>query len=83
MAKEKQSIGKVIHYYPNIGVGVVELTKGLKVGDNITIEGSNSFEQTVTSMQIEHKVLKEAKAKQTIGLKLDKEVKKGDLVYKA
>ena len=52
MAKEKQSIGKVIHYYPNIGVGVVELTNGLKVGDNITIEGSNSFEQTVTSMQI-------------------------------
>ena len=79
----KTAIGKIIHFYPNISVGVVELTKGLKVGDKISVEGSNNFEQTVTSMQIEHKVLKEAKAKQTIGLKLDKEVKKGDLVYKA
>ncbi len=78
----KALVGKVVHFYPNISVAVVELSKGLKVGDKISVEGSNNFEQEVKSMQIEHKVLKEAKAKQTIGLKVDKEVKKGDLVHK-
>ena len=78
----KELVGKVVHFYPKISVGVIELKKALKVGDKIAIEGSNNFEQAVKSMQIEHKVLKEAKAKQTVGLKVDKEVKKGDLVHK-
>ncbi|MEW6063133.1 MAG: translation elongation factor-like protein [Nanoarchaeota archaeon] len=78
----KKLVGKIVHFYPNISVGVVELSSGLKSGDKIAIEGKNNFEQTVTSMQIEHKAIKEAKAKQTIGLRLDSVAKQGDLVYK-
>jgi len=78
----KKLVGKIVHFYPNINVGVVELSSGLKIGDKIAIEGKNNFEQTVASMQIEHKPIKEAKAKQTVGLKLDNIAKPGDLVYK-
>ncbi|MAE42605.1 hypothetical protein CMO93_02445 [Candidatus Woesearchaeota archaeon] len=61
MAEEKKAeekipgkeVGKVTHYYTNIGVAVVELTGALKVGDKIRIKGATSdFEQTVDSMQI-------------------------------
>jgi len=78
----KKLIGKISHYYPNINVAVVELSSALKQGDKISIEGKSNFEQTVSSMQIDNKQIKEAKPKQSIGLKVDYEVKEKDLVYK-
>jgi len=77
-------IGKVTHYYDKIGVAVVELTKGIKVGDNIRFErgGEKLFEQEVKSMQVEHKEVKNAKKGDDIGLKSDQEVKEGAEVFK-
>ncbi len=83
MAKEKQ-IGKITHYFGKIGVGVIELIAGLKVGDKIhIIGGDRDFEQTVESMQVEHESIKKAKKGEAIGLKLDGVVKEGDKVYLA
>jgi putative protease len=80
---EKQPVGKVTHYFTKIGVAVVELTGELKVGDRVSIEGATTnFEQTVNSMQIEHKDVTVATAGQAIGLKVDQRVREGDLVYK-
>ena len=55
MMKEKL-IGKITHYFTNIGVAVVEITAaGLKAGDKIHVRGATSdFEQAVDSMQVEH-----------------------------
>ena len=79
----EKPIGKISHYYPNISVAVVELQGTIKVGDTIRIEGhGGSFEQKISSMQIEHKQIKEAKKGQSIGLKLNQDVKEKDLVYK-
>lgn len=76
-------IGEITHYYNHLGVAVVELTGTLKVGDTIKIIGhGNEFTQAVTSMQIEHEQLDEAHKDQEIGMKMDKEVKEGDKVYK-
>jgi len=52
---KKEEIGRVSHYYAKIGVAVVDLTGGLKVGDEVLIEGGDSkVRQKVESMQIEH-----------------------------
>lgn len=84
MAEEElgKEIGKVTHYYTKIGVAVIELTDTLKVGDTIRVKGATSdFTQTVDSMQIEHKNVKEAKKKQSIGLKVGEQARQGDTVY--
>lgn len=82
-AKEKQ-IGKIIHYYDKIGVGIIDLKAALKVGDEIHVKGKHTdFTQPIDSMQIEHAQVEKAKAKDVIGIKVGQEVREGDLVYKA
>ena len=82
MAEEKL-IGKIIHFYTNIGVGIIELSDALNVGDKIHVKGgSTDFEQTVDSMQVEHANVQAAKAGDSIGVKLNEKVKEGDEVFK-
>ncbi len=77
-------IGEVTHYYNKIGVGVIKLTKGLSVNDQIRIKNNQGeFTQTVNSIQMEHESVKKAKKGQIIGLKVNQIVKKGDQVLKA
>lgn len=79
--KGKQ-IGKISHYFSKIGVGVVELTGDLKVGDTIVITGhEHEFAQAVGSMQVEHEQVSVAKAGDAVGMKVDQAVKEGDKVY--
>ena len=80
---EKKLVGKVAHYFTKIGVGVIELSDELKVGDRISIEGATTnIQQTIDSMQIEHEDVQSAGAGQSIGLKVVQRVREGDLVYK-
>lgn len=80
---EKKLIGKVAHYFTKIGVGVIELSDELEVGDRISIEGmTTNLQQTVDSMQIEHENVKSAGSGQSIGMKVEQRVREGDLVYK-
>jgi putative protease len=77
-------IGKVTHYYNKIGVAVVELDGNLSTGDKIKFVrgGEDLFEQTVTSMQVEHEQVDSAKKGDVVGLKTDQEVKEGAEIYK-
>lgn len=77
-------VGQVTHYYDKIGVAVLELTDTLHTGDKIKFVrgGEDLFEQTVSSMQLEHEELEEAKSGQAIGLKVEQPVKEGAEVYK-
>lgn len=78
-----EEIGKVVHYYSKIGVGVIELNKDLKVGETIKIKGATSdFDQKVDSMQVDHKNIEEAKAGQSIGLKIKEHARENDKVFK-
>jgi putative protease len=77
------NVGRVIHFYPRISVAIVELTSKLSVGDRIVIRGTTTnFEQTVESMQIQHKNVESAEAGQLIGLKVAQRVREKDIVYK-
>lgn len=81
--EEKKLVGKVSHYFTKIGVGVIELSDELKVGDRISIEGATTnIQQTIDSMQIEHDNVQSAGAGKSIGLKVGDRVREGDLVYK-
>lgn len=82
-AEEKKLIGKITHYFTNIGVAVIELEDTLKVGDEISVEGATTnFTQKIDSMQIEHKNVEEAKKGDSIGLKVTDRVREGDQVFK-
>ena len=84
MAEEKL-IGKITHYFTNIGVGVIEITENkLKVGEKIHVKGATSdFEQVVDSMQIEHENVETANKGDAVGLKVEQPVREGDEVFKA
>lgn len=78
-----EEIGVIAHYYPKIGVAIVDLKAALSVGDRILVKGpTTNLEQTVTSMQIEHKNVAKAMAGQSIGLKIDGRVREKDIVYR-
>jgi len=80
---ERKPIGKIIHFFPNISVAVIRADKVIKEGDKISIEGhDNKVGLTVSSMQIDHVSVKACKKGQEAGLKVPKEVKAGDLVFK-
>lgn len=83
MAEGKTEIGKVTNFYSKINVAVVQLTAQMNAGDKILIKGdTTNFEQTVDSMQIEHKNIPRAEAGQSVGLKVNDRVRPGDIVYK-
>lgn len=89
MAKEKSPqeegklIGRVSHYFGNIGVAVIELTDTLRVGDQIRITGGETdFTQKVDSMEVDHKKVETAKKGDSVGLKVEKKVREGYKVYK-
>lgn len=83
MDKKEQLIGKITHYFGKIGVGIIELTKELKVGDTIHIVGGTTdFDQKVDSMQIEHENIEKAKKGDVIGLKVKEKVREENEVYK-
>jgi geranylgeranyl pyrophosphate synthase len=76
-------IGKVTHYFHNIGVAVILLDDALNAGDEIHIQGKHTdFRQKVTSMQVEHTSITRAEKGQDIGLKVIQNVHEGDEVYR-
>ena len=78
-----QEIGKIIHYFQKINVGIIALTDALFTGDKIKIKGDTTdIEQTVDSMQIDKQPIEKATAGQEIAIKVSDKVRKGDIVYK-
>lgn len=77
-------IGEITHFFSKIQVVVVKIGKGnLSVGDKIRIQGkSTDFTQTVRSLQIESVDVRSARSGQLIGLKVEREAKVGDKIYK-
>lgn len=82
--RREELIGKIVHYYDHIEVGIIELNKGaLEVGDKIHVKGNaTDFEQEITSMQINHEQISKAKKGDVVGLKVKEKSREGDLVYK-
>ena len=83
MEMPEEIIGKVSDFFAQPVVAAFELTSALKVGDRIHIKGhTTDLELNVDSMQIENAAVQEAKAGDSIGVKLNDRVRSGDTVYK-
>ena len=79
---DKDLIGKVVHFYDKIGVVIVRLEKNIKIGDKLKfVTGDSSFDQEVSSMQIEHASINEGAKGQEVGIKVNQKVGDGTLVY--
>ena len=79
----EKEIGQISHYYGHINVGIIQLSDTLKAGETIHVKGhSEDFTQPVDSMQIEHASVPEARAGESIGIKVIQKVHPGDKVFK-
>ena len=84
MAKKNNQVGKVTHYYPQIKVGIIELSASIKQGDKLRFDDKDkktSFEQVVGEMQYDHQEIKSGKKGQEVGVLVKQKVKKGVPVY--
>ena len=82
-AKEGKLIGKITHYFGNIGVAVIKLSGVLKTGETIRIVGGETdFEQVIDSMEMDRQKVEKAKAGDSVGLKIDQKARDGYKVYK-
>jgi putative protease len=76
-------IGRVTHYFKRIGVAVLDLSGGLKVGDVVHIRGHiTDLTQPVQSMEIEHHQVQSVGPGADVALKVIDHVRQGDAVYK-
>ena len=79
----EETIGTVSDFFARPVVAAIELTAPLAVGDKIHIKGhTTDVELVVKSMQIDNADVKEAKAGDSIGVKVSERVRKHDTVYK-
>lgn len=76
-------IGKVSDFFSRPVVAGITLTAPMKVGDSLHIKGHTTDVQTVVaSMQINNVNVTEAKAGDSVGIKVPDRVRRGDVVYK-
>ena len=76
-------IGHVTHYFDHISVAVLALTEAIRVGDTVHFLGhSTDFKQEITSLQIEHKPVNEAKPGDDVAMKATQRVHPHDKVFK-
>jgi len=79
----EEAIGKVSDFFAKPVVAGIELTAKLKVGDKIHIKGhTTDLKMDVDSIQINNAQVTEAKAGDSIGVKVGERVRGGDTIYK-
>jgi len=78
----EELVGTVTDFFAHPVVAGIELTGTLKVGDKIHIKGHTSdLELMINSMQIDRVDVSQAKAGDSVGIKVSERVRRGDSVY--
>lgn len=79
----EMQIGTVSDFFARPVVAGIQLTAPLKAGDRIHIKGhTTDLELVVESMQINNLTVTEARAGDSVGIKLPDRARKGDAVSK-
>ena len=79
----EEVVGKVSDFFAQPVVAGIELIATVNVGDKIHIKGhTTDIELTIESMQINNVDVQQAKAGDSVGIKIDERVRRGDTVYK-
>src|SRR3989344_8103840 len=80
--KVQKPIGAVTHYYGGINVAIVKFKKTMKKGTAVRFSGATTdFNQTITSIQYDHKDIDAAPKGKEVGVQVEKKVREGDEVY--
>ena len=83
MEASYEKVGRITHFYSKPSVAVIELSALLNKGDKIVIRGgTTNIEQTVGSMEIDHKQIPTAQIGQSIGMKVNGRVRENDIIYR-
>jgi len=82
--RKETEVGEILHYFGHVGVAVVKATKAaIKKGDKMHIVGGSAdFDQTVDSLQIDHKDVGELAKGKEGGMKVSKKVHEGNKIFK-
>lgn len=79
---KRKLVGKITKFFPRVSVAEAKVFEPFAEGSQIIIEGQTTFlEQTIESMQINHKQIKKAKKGTKVGLKVNEKVRKNDKVF--
>jgi selenocysteine-specific translation elongation factor len=79
----EELVGKVVDFFARPVVAAVELSGGLKIGDKIHIKGhTTELEFILASMQINNVAVQQAKASDSVGIKVAERGRRGDEVFK-
>jgi len=79
----EEEIGKVSDFFARPVVAGIELSGTLKLGDKLHIRGhTTDIEFDANSMQINNVDVVQAKAGDSVGVKVPDRVRRGDTVYK-
>jgi putative protease len=79
----ERKIGRITHYFRQLGVAVLQLDEGVAVGDTLHIRGhTTDFSQPVTSLEVDHRKLLAVGPGADVALKVDARVRAGDIVWK-
>ncbi|MCX6011750.1 MAG: translation elongation factor-like protein [Chloroflexi bacterium] len=79
----EKEIGTISDFFARPVVAGIELSGNLKLGDKIHIKGhTTDMEMLVGSMQINNANVTKAKAGDSVGIKVNDRVRRGDTVYK-
>lgn len=76
-------VGKITHYFPNIGVAAATLSGDLKVGDRVRVKGhTTDFTVAVDSLEIEHRKVERAGPGDDVAFKVSEKARPGDQVFR-
>ncbi len=80
---KRTHIGKVIHYYSNLKVAIVEVqSRGLKLNDDLSIEGKDTYlRHKIKYMEKDNKAIKVAKKGDNCAIKLPHKVHRNNQVF--
>ena len=80
----EEAIGKITHYFPNIGVAAATLSAALKVGDKVRVKGhTTDFTETIESLEIEHQKVDRAGPGDDVAFRVSEKTRPGDRLLRA
>jgi translation elongation factor EF-1alpha len=82
METNENKVGQVTHFFAGPSAAVLKLSAPLKVGDTIHIVGfTTDLTEKLTSMQIEHASVQQAKPGDDVAILVQDRVREGDEVF--
>ena len=79
---KRVQVGIVVNFYAKVGVAEIKIVDNLRAGDKIIFEGETTFiEQTLDSMEANHKKIYSAKKGDMVGIKVSERVRPNDKVF--